>query len=66
MILAKVRSEGGVALATAISGIAATNFAPLGRNCTIFLDFQFNYMNIHVQPIKREGRSYEGCKDFDH
>ncbi|KAI2514302.1 helicase [Fragilaria crotonensis] len=31
MILAKVRSEGHVALATAISGIAATNFAPLGR-----------------------------------
>ena len=31
MILAKVRSEGKVALATAISGIAATNFAPLGR-----------------------------------
>lgn len=31
MILAKVRSEGKVALATAISGIAASNFAPLGR-----------------------------------
>ena len=31
MILAKVRGEGKVALATAISGIAATNFAPLGR-----------------------------------
>ena len=31
MILAKVQSEGKVALAMAISGIAATNFAPLGR-----------------------------------
>ena len=31
MLLAQIRSNRGVALATAISGIAATNFAPLGR-----------------------------------
>ncbi|KAI2497961.1 helicase [Fragilaria crotonensis] len=44
------------------SGIAASNFAPLGVLCTIYPGFQFNYMKHPCATYQREGRSYEGCK----